>query len=337
MQADQTSVSIAAHPATALFAGEKSVPVIASCEHYAGSEKLMVKALQLQQDYGPVFDVTCDCEDGAAAGEEQKHAHMAASLINSAANRHGMVGARIHDPSSPFWRDDIDILIGEAGESLAYLTLPKVGSTGDASRMIDYIEQRRAAVGLHRDIPIHILIETHGALRDVFGIAALPGLQVLDFGLMDFVSGHQGAIPFSAMRSPEQFEHGLVVRAKCDIVAAALSYGVVPAHNVSLSIRDPAATGQDAHRARHEFGFLRMWSVHPGQIMPIVTAMRPASSEVQKASDILLAASDVAWGPISHENELHDRATYRYFWTVLQRARASGLPLRQEIIDRFFS
>ena len=36
-------------------------------------------------------------------------------------------------------------------------------------------------------------------------IAATPWVQVLDFGLMDFVSGHHGAIPASAMRSPGQF------------------------------------------------------------------------------------------------------------------------------------
>ncbi len=51
------------HPRDALFAGEKSFPVLAACEHFAGSEKLIGKAFDLQVEYGPVFDVTCDCED----------------------------------------------------------------------------------------------------------------------------------------------------------------------------------------------------------------------------------------------------------------------------------
>ena len=54
------------HPNEALFKGEKPFPAIPSCEHFAGSEKLIVKALELQDKLGPIFDITCDCEDGAA-------------------------------------------------------------------------------------------------------------------------------------------------------------------------------------------------------------------------------------------------------------------------------
>ena len=56
---------------------------------------------------------------------------------------------------------------------------------------------------------------------------------------------------------------------------------------------------RDAERARREFGYLRMWSIHPNQIVPIVEAMRPDFSEVEEATEILAAAQDVAWGPIS--------------------------------------
>ena len=47
------------HPADALFAGEKRLPSIPACEHFAGSEKLIAKAFELQEKLGPVFDVTC--------------------------------------------------------------------------------------------------------------------------------------------------------------------------------------------------------------------------------------------------------------------------------------
>src|ERR1017187_1489751 len=59
-------MSPAVHPNQALFGGEKPFPVIPSCEHFAGSEKLILKALALQDTVGPIFDITCDCEDGAA-------------------------------------------------------------------------------------------------------------------------------------------------------------------------------------------------------------------------------------------------------------------------------
>src|SRR5690606_17517505 len=100
-------------------------------------------------------------------------------------------------------------------------------------------------------------------------IAKLPWLQVLDFGLMDFISGHHGAIPASAMKSPGQFDHELLRRGKSELVAAALANGVIPAHNVTLDLKNIYQTYADARRARHEFGFLRMWSIYPLQIDPI--------------------------------------------------------------------
>lgn len=324
------------HPGDALFKGEKPFPVIPACEHFAGSEKLMLKALALQEELGPVFDVTCDCEDGARAGQETEHAEMVVRVVNGPANKHKQAGVRIHDFTHPHWKKDVDILVSGAGGALAYITLPKPTAAAQVAQMIIYIEQVAARHRLGRQIPIHALVETHGALKDAFEIAALPGLQVLDFGLMDFVSGHHGAVPASAMRSPGQFEHKLLSRAKAEVVAAALANGIVPAHNVTLDLKNARTTYEDARRARYEFGFLRMWSIYPTQIPAIVDAMKPDLSEVQASAAILLAAQKADWGPIQHAGELHDRATYRYFWEVLQKARVTGVPIPDEAAKAFF-
>ena len=329
-------MSTPVHPNDALFRGEKPFPVIPSCEHFAGSEKLIRKALELQDSLGPVFDVTCDCEDGAPAGRERAHAEMIVAVLNSDANRQRMAGARIHDYTHPHWRQDVEILVRGAGGVLAYLTLPKATSAAQVAEMIIHVEQTAARAGVHRQIPIHALIETHGALREVHEIAALPGMQALDFGLMDFVSAHHGAIPAAAMRSPGQFEHALLVRAKGEVVAAALARGVVPAHNVTLDLSSGAQAHADARRARDEFGFLRMWSIHPVQIRAIVAAMQPDHAEVDEAAAILVAAQAADWGPIQHAGKLHDRATYRYYWEVLQKAKVTGVPLPEAAAQAFF-
>jgi len=327
----------AIHPNQALFGGEKPFPIIPSCEHFAGSEKLILKALSLQDSLGPIFDITCDCEDGAAAGQEREHAEMIVRVLNSEANKHRMAGARIHDYTHAAWRLDVDILVGGAGKLLAYITIPKCTKAAQAAEMIAYIQKVAAANGITRQIPIHILVETHGALHEVYEIAALPWLQVIDFGLMDFVSGHHGAIPASAMRSPGQFEHRLLARAKAQVVAAALAHGVVPAHNVTLDLKNTETTFSDASRARNEFGFLRMWSIYPTQIPAIVDAMKPNYDEVTIASNILLAAQAAEWGPIQYDGELHDRATYRYFWEVLQKAKITNVAIPVEANAAFFS
>ena len=325
------------HPSQALFAGEKPFPVIPSCEHFAGSEKLIGKALELQDKLGPIFDITCDCEDGAPAGQEKAHAEMIVRMLTSPANKFRMAGARIHDYTHPLWRQDVDILVGGAGKVLAYITIPKCTAYAEAETMIVYIQDTARKAGVGRQIPTHILVETHGALRDAHRIAALPSIQVVDFGLMDFVSGHHGAIPAAAMRSPGQFEHKLLVRAKTEVVAAALANGVVPAHNVCLDLKNTEVVLADAKRARNEFGFLRMWSIYPAQIQPIVDAMKPDHSEVEDAENILLAAQTANWGPIQYKGELHDRATYRYFWELLQKAKVTGVKISGTASAAFFS
>jgi citrate lyase subunit beta / citryl-CoA lyase len=325
------------HPNEALFGGEKPFPLIPACEHFAGSEKLILKALSMQDSIGPVFDITCDCEDGAASGQERAHAEMIVRVLTSDANVHKMAGARIHDYTHPAWKQDIDILVSGAGKVLSYITIPKCTDISQAQEMIAYLQNAAKLNNIERVIPVHILIETHGALKQAYEIAALPWLQVLDFGLMDFVSAHHGAIPASAMRSPGQFEHRLLARAKAEVVAAALANGVVPAHNVTLDLKNIERTFNDASRARGEFGFMRMWSIYPTQIQAIVDAMKPNYDEVTDAANILLTAQQADWGPIQYAGELHDRATYRYFWQVLQKAKLTGIALPDNVNQTFFS
>jgi citrate lyase subunit beta/citryl-CoA lyase len=330
-------VSTRLHPAAVLYAGAKPLPVLSACEHYAGNEKLIRKALQLQSELGPVFDVTADCEDGAPAGQEKQHAEMVASLIRDPANKFGRVGARIHDVTHPHWRDDLDIIIGSAGNDVAFIVLPKPESVDDVATQIAVLDDTRKRHNIQREIPVHVLIETHGALRQAWQIAAQPHVESLDFGLMDFVSGHHGAIPSAAMKSPGQFDHPLIARAKCEIAAAALGNGIIPAHNVTTEIHDVNVVRNDAQRARNEFGFLRMWSIHPSQILPIVEAMRPSFEDIQQASEIICAAQDASWGPIKHEGKLHDRASFRFYWELLQRAHSTGTAMPDETRNRFFS
>ena len=334
-------MTFAPHPAAVLYQGARPFPALAACEHFAGSEKNILKALQLQSDLlvddRPIFDVTADCEDGAPAGREAQHSAMVADLLLDPANRHARLGARIHDVTHPHWREDLQIIVGRAGHKLAYLVLPKVSGADDALEQIAALDDARKEYDIEREIPVHVLIETPGALHEVWQIAALPHVESIDFGLMDFVSAHHGAIPGSAMRSPGQFSHALIARAKCEIAAAALGNGVIPAHNVTTELNDPDVARDDARRARSEFGFLRMWSIHPRQIQPLVDAMRPDSAEVTEAAGILLTAQNADWGPISWEGKLHDRASYRYFWELLRRAHATGAALPAEARHRFFN
>lgn len=338
LNAGETGRSL--HPRDALQSDARQIPSIAVCEHIAGNAKMIRKAMALQRDMAGAFDLTCDCEDGAAVGDERAHALTVARVLKEASHDAdtwpGRVGVRIHDLGSPHWREDVAILFGEAAHLIAYVTLPKCSRVSDAARMADWIERCTRSAGRSKPVPLHVLIETHGALREADAIAALPNVETLDFGIMDFVSAHHAALDSDAMRSPMQFEHPTLVRAKTDLVSAALSNGVIPVHNVSRTLRDEQATFSDARRAREAFGFLRMWSIHPMQIRPIIEAMRPSYREVEDSARILLAAQQASWGPIADEDELHDRASYRHCWSVLERAHASRMPMPEAARQAFF-
>lgn len=286
----------------------------------------MLKSLALQNELGPIFDITFDCEDGASINDDIAHAQLVSRLIRSEANQHQRVGVRVHDVHHPSFESDVKHIVGTSAEDLAYVMLPKVSSVDEVSSAITQINHA-AQSQTERKIPIHVLIETQTALAQVNEIAQLDQVESLSFGIMDFVSSHWNAIPASAMRSPGQFTHPLVMRAKIEIAAACHLHGKVPSHNVTTEFKDPSTIVNDATRAHLECGYTRMWSIHPDQIKPIVKALSPRSAEINEAITILQAAQDKHWGPIEIQGRLHDRASYRYFWTVLKKASLSGIKL----------
>jgi citrate lyase subunit beta/citryl-CoA lyase len=323
------------HPREALFEpNEPRPPALPVCDHYSGVEERMRKSLALQAELGPVFDVTLDNEDGAPVGGEVDHAHLIASLLGGPLNRFGRVGVRILPVDHPRFDDVLGIVLG-ASKVPAYLMLPKPAGLPDVERAARAID---AAGG--QAIPMHALVETHGALREVQDIAAHPRIESLSFGLMDFVSAHRGAVPLSAMSVTGQFEHPLVVRAKLEISAACHAHGKVPSHCVVTEFKHASALQQAATRAAREFGYTRMWSIHPSQVQPIIEAFSPTTAEVDQAVEILLAAQAADWAPVRHRDTLHDRASYRYFWHVLERAHrtstAGGAQLPAAVRETFF-
>ncbi|CAN5873297.1 aldolase/citrate lyase family protein [soil metagenome] len=331
------ALTTATHPREALFDSAAAAPDLPVCDHYAGVEIRMRKSLALQAELGPVFDVTLDCEDGAPIGGEAEHAHLVAEMLMSPANLHGRVGARVHPVDHPSFAQDVQTLVARAGSKLAYLMVPKPRDAADVDRACAEIDHAIRVHGGGRHFPVHVLIETLGALREVDRIAAHARVESLSFGLMDFVSAHRGAIPAAGMSVEGQFTHPLVLRAKLEIAAACHGHAKTPSHCVVTEFSDLDAIADAATRASRELGYTRMWSIHPNQIRPIVEAFAPSAAEVDQAIEIILAAQDAQWAPIRHRDTLHDRASYRYFWQVLERAQRTGQPLPAEVRLRFFS
>jgi citrate lyase subunit beta/citryl-CoA lyase len=298
-----------AHPAEVLLGAQAGAVTLPVCDHYSGVEARMKKSLALQaemaEEFGAcVFDVTLDCEDGAPVGGEAEHAALVTELALAA---------------KPGMR------VGGAAQRLSHLMVPKVESVADVLQAVAALEAADADA-----LPLHVLIESPLAVHNAFEIAAHPRVQSLSFGLMDFVSAHAGAIPADGMGAAGQFSHPLVVRAKLAIASAAHAYGKVPSHCVVTEFNNTDAMRTAARKAADEFGYTRMWSIHPNQIRPILEAFAPDEAQIQIASQIIAKAAAADWAPTQIDGTLHDRASYRHFWQVLTRAHATGRALPPE-------
>ena len=344
------------HPREVLLGAQGAAGFLPVCDHYSGVEARMKKSLQLQaemtEEFGAcVFDVTLDCEDGAPTGAEIDQAHLVVGLANEAqaaaqalpSRLNRRVGARLHPVDHAFFASDVQIVVGGAAAALAYIMLPKVESLVDVELALAALD---AAAGSQRQslIPLHVLIESPAAVHQVFEIAKHPRVESISFGLMDFVSAHAGAIPASAMgvrsaqdsQTLDQFHHPLVLRAKLEIASACHAAGKVPSHCVVTEFRDPLALEQAARTAASALGYTRMWSIHPDQIRPILKAFSPSEAELELACTIVLEAARQDWAPISVQGTLHDRASFRYFWQVLERAHQTGCTL-PDAVGGYFS
>ncbi|NML85171.1 CoA ester lyase [Polaromonas sp.] len=316
------------HPREVLLGAQAAAFFLPVCDHYSGVEARMRKSLQLQaemmQEFGAcVFDVTLDCEDGAPVGGEADHAAMVVALATLSFAK-ARVAVRVHPVGHPAFESDMAVIAGNLAGVLSHIMVPKVESLADVLKAEEALLAASAG-----DLPLHVLIESPMAVRHAFEIAAHPRVQSVSFGLMDFVAAHGGAISANGMTLSGQFTHPLVVRAKLEIASACHAYGKVPSHCVVAEFNDVGAMKSAAQRAR-EMGYTRMWSIHPSQIRPILEACAPSEGEIENATKIIVAADHADWAPISFDGTLHDRASYRYFWQVLERAHQTGRKLSAE-------
>jgi citrate lyase subunit beta / citryl-CoA lyase len=319
------------HPREVLLGAQAAAYALPVVDHYSGVEARMRKSIDLQaeliNEFGAcVMDVTLDCEDGAPAGEEISHANTVLAVIKYAQsaikNVVPRIAVRVHAVDHAAFESDVNIIIKAAASRLSHVMIPKVESAANVDAAAEVIDATGGA-----NLPLHVLIESSAAVSKAFEIAAHPRVQSISFGLMDFVSSHGGAIPASAMTAEGQFTHPLVIRAKLEIAAACHAHGKVPSHCVVTEFADIEKLQQAARQASQELGYTRMWSIHPAQVRPILQAFAPKASDIVIASKIIALGAENTWAPASFEEQLHDRASYRYYWQLIERARQTGATL----------
>src|ERR1700751_3383293 len=266
---------------------------------------MLAKAPPLAAD-----EAIVDLEDAVAAGGKE-----AARELAVAALRRGRLGRptalRVNGRATPWWEEDLRAA-AEARPDV--VVLPKVESPEDVAA---------AAELLPEGIGLEAQIETARGLAEPERIApAGHGLEALVFGPADLAASL--GVPVLTIGA------GSSDYALARVVAAARASDLQVLDGPHARLGDDLGLVLSARRAL-EHGYDGKWVIHPSQIEPVNRIFTPSPADVQRARQILEAAT----GAVRFEGELLDEASRKLAESLLTRAAIIGGKAADELpVDR---
>ncbi|MCX5740301.1 MAG: CoA ester lyase [Proteobacteria bacterium] len=234
---------------------------------------------------------------------------------------------RVNSLDSPWFLDDVTRLVGEIGNQLEVLMLPKVEGPWDIHFIDRLLSQLEAKHGLKRQILVHALLETGLGVTNVEDIAtASPRMQGMSFGPADLAAsrrmkttrvggGHPG---YRVMSDPDPNNADAPrITAQQDLwhysiarmVDACTGAGILPFYGPFGDISD--ALGCEAQfRSSFLMGCVGAWSLHPSQIEIARRVFSPDPAEVAFAKKVLEAMPD-GRGVLMLDGKMQDDATWK--------------------------
>jgi malyl-CoA/(S)-citramalyl-CoA lyase len=232
--------------------------------------------------------------------------------------------ARINALESPWVLDDLTRLVGEIGDRLEVVMVPKVEGPWDIHYVDRLLAQLEARAGLRRPILVHAILETALGVTNVEAIAtASPRMQGMSLGPADLAAsrrmkttrvggGHPG---YRVLADPD----GDAPRASAQqdlwhysigrMVDACAGAGIPPFYGPFGDIRD--TEGCEAQfRAAYLMGCVGAWSLHPVQIDIARKVFSPDPDDVAFARRVIEAIPD-GRGVHMIDGKMQDDATWK--------------------------
>ena len=244
---------------------------------------------------------------------------------------------RINSLDSPWVLDDVVELVGQIGDRLDVIMVPKVEGPWDIHYVDRLLAQLEARHGLKRPILIHALLETAQGVNNVEAIAmSSPRLQGMSLGPADLAAsrrmkttrvggGHPGYIvradpdpddPDAPRASAQQDPWHYTLARMVDACAAA---GALPYYGPFGDIGDPLAC-EDQFRAAFLMGCVGAWSLHPSQIEIAKRVFSPPPDEVAFALRIIEEMGEGS-GVVMIDGKMQDDATYKQAQVMVDVAK----------------
>ena len=296
------------------------------------NEKVRAKAGEL---VGQVDVVLGNLED--AIPVESKAAARDGLIAMAKATDFGSTGlwARVNALNSPWFLDDMTKLVGEIGDKLDVVMIPKVEGDWDIHFVDQYLALLEARNSLKKPILVHAILETAQGVKNVEAIAAAsPRMHGMSLGPADLAAsramkttrvggGHPDyrvladAVAPGAERASAQQDpwHYTIAR----MVDACAAYGIKPFYGPFGDFSDAAAC-EAQFRNAFLLGCAGAWTLHPSQIAIAKQVFSPDPSEVAFARKILTAMPDGS-GAVMIDGKMQDDATWKQARVIVELAR----------------
>jgi malyl-CoA/(S)-citramalyl-CoA lyase len=243
--------------------------------------------------------------------------------------------ARVNALNSPWFLDDMTRLVGEIGDKLDVVMIPKVEGDWDIHFVDQYVALLEARHGLKRPILVHAILETAQGVNNVEAIAAAsPRMHGMSLGPADLAAsramkttrvggGHpdykvlaDSATPGAARPSAQQDPWHYTIARMVDACAA---HGLKPFYGPFGDFSDPEAC-EAQFRNAFLLGCAGAWTLHPSQIAIAKRVFSPDANEVAFARKILDAMPDGS-GAVMIDGKMQDDATWKQARVIVELAK----------------
>jgi malyl-CoA/(S)-citramalyl-CoA lyase len=244
---------------------------------------------------------------------------------------------RVNSLDSPWALDDLTTLVGEIGDKIDVIMVPKVEGPEDIHYVDRLLAQLEAKAGLQRPLLVHAILETARGVANVEEIcAASPRMQGLSLGPADLAANRRmkttrvgGGHPDYLVRQDPSTEQPDAPRAIYQqdlwhytiarMVDACVMNGILPYYGPFGDIKDTVAC-EDQFRNAYLLGCVGAWSLHPVQIDIARRVFTPSLPEVAHARRVIDAMGD-GTGAIMLDGKMEDDASVKQCKVVVDLAR----------------
>jgi citrate lyase subunit beta / citryl-CoA lyase len=285
---------------------------------------MLAKAATLEAD-----QVFLDLEDAVAPELKNDETRMlvARALAGQQWRARTRV-VRVNAVGTAWCLDDLLVVVGEAGDALDCVMVPKVESAAHVEFVAEVIAHIERKNSLSRRIGLELQIESPLGLVEIERIAqASTRTETLIFGPGDYAASvgvPQLSVGAIAEDYPGDQWHYVLSR----IVTTAHAFSLQAIDGPYAAIRDLDGYREVARRSRL-LGFDGKWALHPDQIDVCNTVYAPSRNEFDRAIRILDAyerATEIdKLGAVVFEGEMIDEASRKMAVAVAERGRAAGM------------